>query len=90
MTDSVLITGASRGVGLEFARQYAAHGWRVHACCRDPENAADLRGVMDGHDGAVHTLDVADRRSIDSLKAELNGEALDLLIKRTASTSPWP
>ena len=36
---SVLITGANRGIGLELARQYAADGWRVHACCRNPAGA---------------------------------------------------
>ena len=33
---SVLITGANRGLGLEFARQYLADGWQVYAACRDP------------------------------------------------------
>lgn len=80
MTDTVLITGASRGVGLEFARQYAADGWRVRACCRDPKNAAALSDALAGHDGVIHALDVADRRSIDNLKAELGSEPLDLLI----------
>ena len=40
---SVLVTGANRGLGLEFARQYAADGWRVFACCRDPEKAGELK-----------------------------------------------
>ena len=42
---SVLISGASRGLGLEFARQYAAEGWQVHAACRDPANAKALRAL---------------------------------------------
>ena len=42
---SVLVTGSNRGIGLEFARQYAAEGWRVHATCRDPAHAAELRAV---------------------------------------------
>ena len=80
MTKTVLITGASRGVGLEFSRQYAAVGWRVHACCRDPQGAAALSEALAGHDGVVHALDVAERQSIDGLKDELGGEALDVLI----------
>lgn len=40
---SVLITGANRGIGLEFSSQYLRDGWEVHACCRDPQAADELR-----------------------------------------------
>ena len=40
---TVLVAGASRGLGLEFARQYAADGWRVIATARQPEKAEALR-----------------------------------------------
>jgi NAD(P)-dependent dehydrogenase (short-subunit alcohol dehydrogenase family) len=40
---SVLITGANRGLGLEFARQYLASGWQVYAGCREPSSASELR-----------------------------------------------
>ena len=40
---SALITGANRGLGLEFARQYLADGWQVYAACRDPDSASELR-----------------------------------------------
>ena len=72
MTNTVLITGASRGIGLEFARQYAADGWRVHACCRNPDNAT----ALDGHDCVVHALDVADRQSVEALQAGLGDEVV--------------
>ena len=39
---SVLITGASRGLGLEFTAQYANKGWNVLAACRAPEQAEKL------------------------------------------------
>jgi NAD(P)-dependent dehydrogenase (short-subunit alcohol dehydrogenase family) len=42
---SVLVTGANRGLGLEFARQYLGDGWQVYAACRNPESASDLRGL---------------------------------------------
>lgn len=82
MTLSVLITGASRGLGFEFARQYAAEGWRVHATCRDPASADDLNRLADASDGAVSVLalDVADGDSIGQAAAELGGEAIDLLL----------
>jgi len=75
---TALITGANRGVGYEFARQYTADGWRVVACCREPARAEDLRAVK----GAVsiHTLDVTDSVSILAAKAEIGSEPIDLLI----------
>lgn len=79
---TVLITGASRGLGLEFVRQYAQAGWRVHACYRDPKKAADLTRLAGGSDGKVttHALDVADFGQIDALARSLDGEALDVLL----------
>ena len=75
---TMLITGANRGLGLEFVRQYASDGWRVLACCRDPEAAADLAAV----DGDIHLyrLDVTDHGRIEALARELDGEAIDLLL----------
>ena len=42
---TVFITGANRGIGLEFARQYAADGWTVIATARDPGKADELNAV---------------------------------------------
>ena len=36
---SMLVTGASRGLGLEMVRQFVGDGWRIYACCRTPETA---------------------------------------------------
>ena len=76
----VLITGANRGIGLELARQYAAEGWRVHACCRRPAEASDLVAALKGHDGLVHALDVTDGAAIAALREALDNEAIDVLI----------
>jgi NAD(P)-dependent dehydrogenase (short-subunit alcohol dehydrogenase family) len=75
---TVLITGASRGLGLEFTRQYAAEGWRVHACCRDPDKAEGLKGLA----GEVHRqrLDVTDGEQVARLARDLKDEPIDLLI----------
>lgn len=68
---TVLITGANRGIGREFVRQYAAAGWRVHAVAR---HAGDLSGVD------LHLLDVTDGAAVSALAQQLRGEAIDLLI----------
>lgn len=76
MTSTVLITGSNRGIGLELARQYAADGWRVLACCRAPEQAS----ALSGHDVELHRLDVANQATIDALKATIGDTPIDLLI----------
>ena len=75
---TILITGANRGLGLEFARQYAVEGWRVLACCRDPDAAGDLTAIA----GEIerHRLDVADQGSIDQLAVVLGSEPIDILL----------
>ncbi len=79
---SLLITGASRGIGLEFTRQYAAEGWRVFATCRDPGGVPELGKIADESEGQVslHALDVRSRPLIDALAAELDGAPLDILL----------
>ena len=92
---SVLITGANRGIGLAFAHSFAADGWRVHACCRDPDGAEDLAAlsvVMASADtaGAVmlHRLDVTDGSRIAGLSRELAGEAIDVLVNNAGVMGP--
>ena len=73
---TILITGANRGLGLEFARQYAAAGWRVLATVRDPLSG---RAVSDA--GAeVYVADVADIASLRRLKTTLAGIGLDIVL----------
>ncbi|MCH7931701.1 MAG: SDR family oxidoreductase [Proteobacteria bacterium] len=79
---SILITGANRGLGLAFARHYAAAGWRVHAGYRDPDAADALAAVASNAAGrvSVHRLDVADAAEIAALAESLRDEALDVLL----------
>lgn len=80
--NTVLITGANRGIGLEFCRQYAAQGWRVLACSRYPEKSEELNKLASLNPGLikVHALDVADHVEIDRLAQDLAGEPIDMLI----------
>jgi len=75
---TLLITGANRGLGLEFAQQYAARGWRVHAACREPVMATALKALAG--DVNIHRLDVAMPNQALELARSLAGEAIDLLV----------
>lgn len=78
---SILVTGANRGLGLEWCRQYAHEGWRVYATCRRPEAAADLHDLARQHPWlTVHRLDVTEAESVHALCADLREPALDVLV----------
>jgi len=78
---TVLITGANRGIGFEFVRQYAVKGWTVIAGARTPDAATDLRELA-GQEAniSIEKLDVSDSSSVDALAAKLDGVAIDVLI----------
>src|SRR5687767_3946657 len=82
----MLVTGANRGLGLEFVRQYAAEGWRVHATCRRPDEAAELCGVAG--EVTIHQLDVRDRAAYPALTKALASETVDLLIANAGVGGP--
>ena len=71
---TLLITGANRGIGLEFVRQYSADGWQVIACCRRPSEEIGRLSAE------VVSLDVADPEAIDALGRTLSGRTIDLLV----------
>jgi NAD(P)-dependent dehydrogenase (short-subunit alcohol dehydrogenase family) len=82
----VLITGANRGIGLEFARSFAADGWTVHACCRQPDKAAGLKALAG--EVAVHRLDVSDGLQVAGLARELADRPVDLLLNNAGIYGP--
>ncbi len=79
---TALITGANRGIGLEFCRQYAADGWRVLACSRHPEKSDALVKLVVQYPERIkiQALDVADQGQIERLGQVLGSESIDLLI----------
>lgn len=77
----ILITGTNRGIGLEFVKQYAADGWNVIACCRDPQSATALQNVASEHHNVqIIALDVADFTQIDAAALQLKGQKIDVLL----------
>ena len=79
--NTVLITGANRGLGLEFSRQYAQSGWQVIACCRQPESAKALTKVANQYTSIrIVTLDVQNHQQCEALAAELRQMPIDVLI----------
>ena len=79
---SILITGANRGLGLAFSKQYAAAGWRIYAACRVPDDADTLNAAAAATEGrlTVHALDIGDGDSVAALAAGLANEPLDVLL----------
>jgi NAD(P)-dependent dehydrogenase (short-subunit alcohol dehydrogenase family) len=79
-----LITGANRGLGLEFTRQYLREGWRVIGCCRDPDAAHELANAG----GELMKLDVTQAADVTAASKRLAGTSIDLLVCNAGITGP--
>lgn len=79
---NVLITGASRGIGLDMVKFAMEQNWRVFACCRHPQQADALMSVAKLANGrvSVHVADMNELATIQALAYELRNEAIDILI----------
>src|SRR5690348_16308031 len=86
---TVLVTGANRGLGLEFAKQYAQDGAEVIACCREPDKAAALNELAKIEKRVrVMALDVRDPKSVRALKEKLGDTPIDILINNAGISGP--
>jgi NAD(P)-dependent dehydrogenase (short-subunit alcohol dehydrogenase family) len=87
---TVLVTGASQGLGLEMVRQYANSGWDVIASCRTPDKATELQVLKRKWGGAVNveTLDVTRPEQIEWLAGKYANTAIDLLINNAGDIGP--
>ena len=78
---TVFITGAKRGIGFEFTKQYAEDGWKVLACCRDPVNAPELLALAQKNSNIqIVSLDVMNFKQIDQVAGTLQHTPIDVLI----------
>lgn len=76
-----LVTGANRGIGLEYVKQLAAAGETVIGTARNPAAAAELAGLAAGHERvSVEALDLEDRASVEALGKRLAGVGIDVLV----------
>jgi len=75
----ILVTGANRGIGLEFTRQYLSRGERVIACCRNPDQSSELQSLACPELDII-SLDISDEASITSLPGQLGGQKITVFI----------
>ena len=86
----VLITGANRGLGFEFARQYVADGWQVFGTCRNPASAAELQRLAKSSSGklAIVATDDTDSESVRKAALQLDEANVDVVISRAPRSLP--
>lgn len=84
---NILITGASRGIGLAMVNYCIEKNWRVFACCRHPFQAEKLLALaqLSKNNVSVHVLDVSELATIQALAFELRNEKIDVLINNAGS-----
>jgi NAD(P)-dependent dehydrogenase (short-subunit alcohol dehydrogenase family) len=86
---TVMITGANRGIGLEFLRQYAEAGWQVIGTCRDPSGAGAAATLAAERDNVtLHALEVTDEAAVGSLAGVLRDTPIDVLILNAGMMDP--
>jgi len=87
---TVFITGANRGIGLEFIKQFSARGWNIIATARKPEKATDLLAIAEDYDRLViEQLDVTDFDRIDELSAKYAEQPIDVLLSNAGITPKY-
>ena len=86
----ILITGASRGLGLEHARQYLEKDWDVIATARNPEAAPGLKALEAVDSGRLRpmAMDVTDHARVEAVAEELAGDSLDILLNNAGTYGP--
>ena len=84
---TVFITGANRGIGLEFVRQFSDRGWNIIATARKPAEAEDLNALAaENPQIVVEQLDVTDYARVEALAAQYAEQPIDILLNNAALT----
>lgn len=81
--DTIVITGANRGLGLELAKVYTARGMTVIGGCRTPDAATELHALTPH----VHSVDIGDERSIANFVAAIGDVTVDVLVNNAGLTA---
>lgn len=76
----IVVTGANRGIGLEFVKQLSQQGHQVVATARQPDNAQELQAWAKDRDVIVSQLDVSDNKSVQQFVQQFNDKTIDVLI----------
>jgi NAD(P)-dependent dehydrogenase (short-subunit alcohol dehydrogenase family) len=88
---TILVTGASRGLGLEFVRQYTEDGWQVIACCRSPGSADELQSLAAINNNiTIEKLDVQSHAEIEALAKKYAEQPIDVLLNNAGLIGPLP
>jgi len=89
-TTTVFITGANRGIGLEFINQLSQRGWNIIATSRKPDESADLAAIAaDYPQLVIEELDVTDYDRVDGLAAKYANTPVDILISNAGITPKY-
>jgi len=87
---TVLITGANRGIGLEYVTQMSQRGWNIIATARKPESADELRAIAENYKQLViERLDVTDFDRIDELSTKYADQPIDILLSNAGITPKY-
>lgn len=87
---TVLITGANRGIGLEFVKQYSDLGWNIIATARKPGNADDLQALAANNKQIViEQLDVTDFDRLQALQTKYAEQSIDVLLSNAGITPKY-
>ena len=87
---TVLITGANRGIGLEFVKQFSGRDWNIIATARKPESATDLQAIANHYEQlVVERLDVTDFEPMQELKEKYAEQPIDVLLSNAGITPKY-